>query len=70
MSTPFELHQKIRSVICEETGITATWSQHDRLLLPHEADRIEWRVRLILAEACAESVRRRMESYLHQGRRA
>ncbi len=34
MSTPFELHQKIRSVICEETGITATWIQHDRLLLP------------------------------------
>jgi len=70
MSTPFELHRKIKAVICEEAGITASWEEHNRLLLPYEADRIEWRVRLILAEAAHESSRRLMENYLQQGKRA
>jgi len=49
--TPFKLHQRIRNVICEETGTPAVWgTEHDRLLLPQEVDRIEWRVHLLLAE--------------------
>ena len=65
MSTPFKLNQRIRQVICDETGIPAVWgTEHDRLLLPHEADRIALRVRRILDEFCSESVR------LHLGRKA
>ena len=64
---PRELYASIGKIFGQEVS---DWENRQTPMLPHEADRIEWRIRLSLAENCSEATRHRMESYINQGRRA
>jgi len=65
--SPSELYASIGKIIGQEAS---DWENRSTSLLPHEADRCEWRIRLLLAECCHSATRSRMETYINQGRRA